>query len=211
MPEYQVLRCSKCEIFQIQQLKVVNKWNCTSCGTKQSKKKVYAQSFVSSELRKIVQEYNMRRGEMEEAERKLAVLFPTPDSANLPPPTQSEIPYAFEAAARQSYRTDSFTEISDSTYSSPPAHRPALSPPPTSSNPSTEPTYLVEPTRQEPVYGHRSAEVVAPSSSASAPNVCAGKSGVSPFASAAYANDVWVSPLASAKPKIISKPSQSIE
>jgi len=36
----------------------------------------YARSFVSGELRRIVQDYNMKRGEMDENERKLALLAP---------------------------------------------------------------------------------------------------------------------------------------
>lgn len=72
MPEFLIVRCfnSKCRRFQVQQRKKTNKWKCVVCNEKQSLKKVYGNSFKASDLRPLVQEYNMAEGKKkEEVER----------------------------------------------------------------------------------------------------------------------------------------------
>ena len=47
MPQtFHVLRCCRCEVFQVQQEKKVKKWTCKMCGEKQSVLRVStAESF----------------------------------------------------------------------------------------------------------------------------------------------------------------------
>ncbi|KAI9209640.1 uncharacterized protein BJ171DRAFT_576432 [Polychytrium aggregatum] len=68
MPTYQVLRCyeDSCRMFQVHQVKKVNKWQCRVCGEKQSTIKVFLTSPQASECRTFVQNMNMARGRAEE-------------------------------------------------------------------------------------------------------------------------------------------------
>jgi predicted RNA-binding Zn-ribbon protein involved in translation (DUF1610 family) len=66
MPEHIVVRCYSCQSFQAQQLRKTNDFVCKMCGAKQSVRKIYARSFKAADIRPIVQEYNMKRGEIEE-------------------------------------------------------------------------------------------------------------------------------------------------
>lgn len=66
MPEHIVVRCYSCQSFQAQQLRKTNDFVCKMCGSKQSVRKIYARSFKAADIRPIVQEYNMKRGEIEE-------------------------------------------------------------------------------------------------------------------------------------------------
>ena len=63
--EFQVLRCSSCETFQVDIVKMKNvKWECKLCGLKQSIKHVYGKSSAAKECRVQVQMLNIRRGDM---------------------------------------------------------------------------------------------------------------------------------------------------
>jgi len=73
MPEHIVVRCYACQSFQAQQLRKTNDFVCKMCGSKQSVRKIYARSFKAADIRPIVQEYNMKRGEIEEEEAKVKV------------------------------------------------------------------------------------------------------------------------------------------
>lgn len=66
--EYIAIRCFSCGVFQVQQQKKKNEFQCRVCGTKQSVRKVYARSYKAADIRPLVQEYNMKRGEKEEQE-----------------------------------------------------------------------------------------------------------------------------------------------
>eukprot|EP01127_Copromyxa_protea_P005106 TRINITY_DN1494_c1_g1_i1.p1 TRINITY_DN1494_c1_g1~~TRINITY_DN1494_c1_g1_i1.p1 ORF type:complete len:301 (-),score=83.85 TRINITY_DN1494_c1_g1_i1:333-1235(-) len=68
MPEYLALRCFSCGTFQSHQLRKDSKFSCLICKEKQSYRKVYARSFKAADIRPIVQQFNMRRGEMDEEE-----------------------------------------------------------------------------------------------------------------------------------------------
>lgn len=74
MPEHVAVRCYSCQSFQAQQLRKTNDFVCKMCGAKQSVRKIYARSFKAADIRPIVQEYNMKRGEIEEDEAQLKVV-----------------------------------------------------------------------------------------------------------------------------------------
>ncbi|XP_072307540.1 MRN complex-interacting protein [Eucyclogobius newberryi] len=64
--EFHVLRCFSCEVFQVQQVKSVNKWLCKVCGVKQSVLKEYGRGS-GADCRRHVQKLNSARGaKMEE-------------------------------------------------------------------------------------------------------------------------------------------------
>ncbi len=69
MGVFHVLRCFQCRHFQVVQRRKDKKWKCKICGSKQSVIKVFASSDRAKECRLVVQELNMRRGELEQAER----------------------------------------------------------------------------------------------------------------------------------------------
>jgi len=76
MPQVQeVVRCYNCETFQAQIQKKIKKWTCKVCQEKQSLKKVYF-TGLGAETRKVVMEYNMKRGEA--AELKSSLLMEEP-------------------------------------------------------------------------------------------------------------------------------------
>ncbi|XP_033640400.1 MRN complex-interacting protein-like isoform X2 [Asterias rubens] len=60
--EFHVVRCYACEVFQVQQVKKISKWQCKMCGEKQSLKKVYGRG-TGSDCRRHVQKLNMTAGE----------------------------------------------------------------------------------------------------------------------------------------------------
>ncbi|KAK9813611.1 hypothetical protein WJX73_010551 [Symbiochloris irregularis] len=66
MPQYQAVRCYSCETFQVQQIKKVDKFNCSLCGEKQSVKLVYATNPKASEVRAVVRQLNSERGKVAE-------------------------------------------------------------------------------------------------------------------------------------------------
>ncbi|PVU94640.1 hypothetical protein BB559_002948 [Furculomyces boomerangus] len=67
MVVHQVLKCAfdQCGTFQVQQKKKLSKWSCKVCGEKQSLIKVFFESSTAPECRKVVQELNRSRGELE--------------------------------------------------------------------------------------------------------------------------------------------------
>eukprot|EP00092_Neocalanus_flemingeri_P015187 GFUD01016404.1.p1 GENE.GFUD01016404.1~~GFUD01016404.1.p1 ORF type:complete len:218 (+),score=72.85 GFUD01016404.1:50-703(+) len=68
--EFQVLRCFKCETFQVSQVKKATKWVCKICQEKQSTKQVYSRGS-GAECRKVVQELNWKRMELGTAREEL--------------------------------------------------------------------------------------------------------------------------------------------
>jgi predicted RNA-binding Zn-ribbon protein involved in translation (DUF1610 family) len=69
--EYIAVRCFSCNIFQVQQQKKKNVFQCRVCGTKQSVRKVYARAYKAADIRPLVQEYNLKSGEQQERETQL--------------------------------------------------------------------------------------------------------------------------------------------
>ncbi|XP_055016130.1 MRN complex-interacting protein isoform X2 [Boleophthalmus pectinirostris] len=69
--EFHVLRCFSCEVFQVQQVKKVNKWSCKVCGQKQSVLKEFGRGS-GADCRRHVQKLNAARGAKleDEAERR---------------------------------------------------------------------------------------------------------------------------------------------
>ncbi|KAL6572279.1 hypothetical protein OROMI_013237 [Orobanche minor] len=56
------VQCFQCSTMQVKQLKKsINKWSCVVCNQKQSVRKVFAQSAMARDVRKIVQNLNMSR------------------------------------------------------------------------------------------------------------------------------------------------------
>ncbi|XP_047955787.1 uncharacterized protein LOC125201638 isoform X2 [Salvia hispanica] len=56
------VQCFECSTMQVkQQKKSSNKWICVVCNQKQSVQKVFAQSFMAKDVRKVVQNFNMSR------------------------------------------------------------------------------------------------------------------------------------------------------
>jgi len=78
----EVVRCYSCETFQVQIKKTAKnkKWTCKICNEKQSLKKVYF-TGLGAECRKVVKEFNMKRGELNEVKNTL-VLNVTENVAN---------------------------------------------------------------------------------------------------------------------------------
>jgi predicted RNA-binding Zn-ribbon protein involved in translation (DUF1610 family) len=72
MVEYFIVRCCNCSKFQVQQRKKVNKFKCTVCGKAQSVRKLYGESYKASDLRPIVQDYNMKEGLIQETKKEQA-------------------------------------------------------------------------------------------------------------------------------------------
>lgn len=68
MPEYIVVCCfnQSCGLFQTIQKPKSNKWICRVCQSKQSVIKSYAISYKASDLRPIVQKYNLQKGQAKE-------------------------------------------------------------------------------------------------------------------------------------------------
>ncbi|XP_040903431.1 MRN complex-interacting protein [Toxotes jaculatrix] len=67
--EFHVLRCFRCDKFQVQQVKKVNRWSCKVCGEKQSLFKEFGRGS-GADCRRHVQKLNAMRGAMmEEQER----------------------------------------------------------------------------------------------------------------------------------------------
>lgn len=66
MPEFIAVNCFNCHMFQVQQVRKDRKWNCKTCGSKQSIIKVYASHSNAALVRPIVQNLNMKRGTLEE-------------------------------------------------------------------------------------------------------------------------------------------------
>lgn len=65
MPQiFQILNCYNCNMFQVQQLKKSNKWQCKVCNEKQSLKKAF-KIGSAPDCRHLVQELNMQRSGME--------------------------------------------------------------------------------------------------------------------------------------------------
>merc|ERR1711915_975769 len=76
--EFQVLRCFKCETFQVSQVKKSPKWECKICQEKQSTKHIYGRGS-GADCRKMVQELNMKR--MEVADSKEEELYAQEDQS----------------------------------------------------------------------------------------------------------------------------------
>jgi len=73
---FRVLRCYKCEVFQVDMEKKSSKWQCKMCGERQSLKQVFAKGS-GVECRKAVQEMNLKRmelGRMEEQRLEAAII-----------------------------------------------------------------------------------------------------------------------------------------
>ncbi|XP_048006332.1 MRN complex-interacting protein [Leguminivora glycinivorella] len=65
MPQtFQVLRCYKCEVFQVHPTKKANKWKCKLCNEKQSTKRFYGLG-TGKECRLHVQKLNGIRGDID--------------------------------------------------------------------------------------------------------------------------------------------------
>ncbi|EFJ51200.1 hypothetical protein VOLCADRAFT_88033 [Volvox carteri f. nagariensis] len=60
MPQqFQAVKCYKCNTFQVQQVKKVQKFNCAICGEKQTVQHIYAISDAAKDIRLHVQRLNM--------------------------------------------------------------------------------------------------------------------------------------------------------
>ncbi|KAJ7316413.1 hypothetical protein JRQ81_002575 [Phrynocephalus forsythii] len=64
-PQFQVLRCCSCHVFQVHQVKKSKKWNCKICNEKQSVLKVFGQGS-GFDCRHHVQKLNLMQGEREQ-------------------------------------------------------------------------------------------------------------------------------------------------
>uniref|UniRef100_A0A8C4UU60 MRN complex-interacting protein N-terminal domain-containing protein n=1 Tax=Falco tinnunculus TaxID=100819 RepID=A0A8C4UU60_FALTI len=67
-PQFWVLRCCSCRLFQVQQAKRSGKWSCSVCGQRQAVQKIYGQGS-GLDCRHHVQKLNLLQGEAEEAVR----------------------------------------------------------------------------------------------------------------------------------------------
>ncbi|XP_026041519.1 MRN complex-interacting protein isoform X1 [Astatotilapia calliptera] len=68
--EFHIVRCFRCQSFQVQQVKKARKWSCKLCGEKQSLLKEFGRGNAA-DCRRHVQKLNAMRGAMmEEQERR---------------------------------------------------------------------------------------------------------------------------------------------
>ncbi|BAU01829.1 hypothetical protein LR48_Vigan10g186700 [Vigna angularis] len=74
------LQCYQCSTMQVKQKKKSsNKWSCAICNQKQSVRRVFAQGFMATDVRKFVQDFNMSRKSFDDGELPLAgTLDPAP-------------------------------------------------------------------------------------------------------------------------------------
>ena len=68
--EFLALCCYNCHMFQVQQRTKTKKWACKTCGSKQSIIKVYASSSKAAEVRPVVQNLNLKKGQLQEERSK---------------------------------------------------------------------------------------------------------------------------------------------
>lgn len=66
MQEFYAVQCFQCKQFQVVQKRKDRKFNCKLCGNKQSVRKVVARSTKAADVRKFVQQLNLRRGQAAE-------------------------------------------------------------------------------------------------------------------------------------------------
>lgn len=71
MTVFNILRCYQCRTFQVVQRRKDKKWRCKVCGEKQSITKSFGSSSRAKDCRLIVQELNMKRGEIEQERMEL--------------------------------------------------------------------------------------------------------------------------------------------
>jgi hypothetical protein len=67
MPEYVVLKCFSCGLFQGAQRRKDNKFVCVVCRAKQSIRQIFAISEKSGDLRVVIQELNLKQGQKADA------------------------------------------------------------------------------------------------------------------------------------------------
>ncbi|GIL48741.1 hypothetical protein Vafri_5204 [Volvox africanus] len=87
MPQqFQAVKCYKCNTFQVQQVKKVQKFNCAICGEKQTIQHIYAISNAAKDIRLHVQRLNLGTAADREAEEQAALqrLGQVPDYAEDP-------------------------------------------------------------------------------------------------------------------------------
>ncbi|KAL0480536.1 hypothetical protein AKO1_006845 [Acrasis kona] len=63
--EYIAVQCFECRAFQVAQQTKTNKWQCKICNSKQTVRKIYAISYQAKDIRPIIQDLNLKRGELE--------------------------------------------------------------------------------------------------------------------------------------------------
>ncbi|XP_067375102.1 MRN complex-interacting protein [Channa argus] len=66
--EFHVVRCFKCQIFQVQQVKKATRWSCKLCGEKQSLLKEFGRGS-GADCRRHVQKLNAMRGAIIEEQK----------------------------------------------------------------------------------------------------------------------------------------------
>jgi len=82
--EYAVFQCFQCSAFAINQITKNRKWKCKLCGSQQSIRKIYATSAQPKDLRPIVQNLNMKRGEIEQELNNQEVVEEEPKKVTVP-------------------------------------------------------------------------------------------------------------------------------
>jgi ribosomal protein S27E len=68
-----IVRCCQCGHFSVKAETKSPKWACKLCGAKQAQARVYSSAAKAADLRPLVQEYNMKRGEYEETQKQVAM------------------------------------------------------------------------------------------------------------------------------------------
>nr|CAI5824950.1 unnamed protein product [Callosobruchus analis] len=66
MPEYIILQCFSCKIFQVHIVKKSSKWKCKLCSARQSVIKIFMKHETAKECRVVVQEMNEKYIRQEE-------------------------------------------------------------------------------------------------------------------------------------------------
>lgn len=67
MPEFVIVQCFKCNLFQVGQRRKDAKFKCKVCGSSQSVRRIFARSHNPSQLRPLVQNANMAQGNAQHA------------------------------------------------------------------------------------------------------------------------------------------------
>lgn len=90
MPEFIVVRCYSCEHYQVTQRRADSKFTCKICGSRQSVRTIPARSHNAAQLRPLVQQANMARGDAQNIFDQLQQPPSEPDSDRESNPEQEK-------------------------------------------------------------------------------------------------------------------------
>lgn len=90
MPEFIIVRCYNCEHYQVAQRRADSKFTCKICGSRQSVRTIPARSRNAAQLRPLVQQANMARGDAQNIFDQLQQSPSEPNSDHVSNPEREE-------------------------------------------------------------------------------------------------------------------------